>query len=95
MRTETLNLPSIIFILCEQKPSLLDDLDKERFKFNIEIIKLLTLLFITIGGGALALIAEGLDGISKWILIFGGVLFAISSGIMAIVVYKNTLKKLK
>ncbi|MEX2233344.1 MAG: hypothetical protein WD824_14370 [Cyclobacteriaceae bacterium] len=73
----------------------MDDLNKERVKFNIEIIKLLILLFITAGGGALALIAEGLSGISKWILIFGGMMFAIISGVMALVIYKNTLKKLK
>ena len=58
------------FILWVQKPSLLNDLDKERLKFNIEIIKLLTLLFITTGGGAMAIIAEGIDAARESILVF-------------------------
>jgi archaellum biogenesis protein FlaJ (TadC family) len=81
--------------LCQQKPSLLDDLNKERLKFNIEIIKLLTLLFITTGGGSLALLSELLDGLSRWIFIFWGMLFSLLCGVMGIVVYKNTLKKIK
>ncbi len=73
----------------------MDDLDKERLKFSIEIIKLLTLLFITIGGGAMAIIAEGINAARESILVFWGMLFAIGSGILGIVVYKNTLDKLK
>lgn len=73
----------------------MNDLDKERVKFNIEIIKLLTLLFITTGGGSLALIADGLQGMSKWIFIFWGVFFAIVCGVMGILIDKNTIKKLR
>jgi hypothetical protein len=73
----------------------LDDLNKERLKFNTEIIKLLTLLFITTGGGAIALIVEGFDGLSKKIFGIGGTLFALVSATLAIAVYINNLKKLK
>ena len=72
----------------------MDDLNKERIKFNTEIIKLLTLLFITTGGGGLALIAQGADTLTEWILGIGGVFFATGSGILALFCYKNTLRKL-
>ena len=58
------------------------------------MIKLLTLLFITTGGGGLALIAEGHDTRIEWILGALGTCFALGSAILAIAVYKNTLKKL-
>jgi hypothetical protein len=73
----------------------LNDLNKERIKFNTEIIKLLTLLFITSGGGGLALIAEGLGSITELIFGIAGIFFAIASGILAVFAYKNTLKKLR
>ena len=84
-----------IYKLSYQKPSLLDDLNKERIKFNIEIIKLLTLLFITTGGGGLALLVEGSTSPSRWILGMTGALFAAGSGALAIFVYRNTVKKLQ
>jgi hypothetical protein len=73
----------------------LDDLNKEWIRFNGEIIKLLTLLFITTGGGGLALIVEGLDTPARLILGIAGTSAAFVSGALAIAVYKNTLKKLK
>jgi hypothetical protein len=73
----------------------LDDLNKERVRFNIEIIKLLTLLLITTGGGALALLVEGVDSLLKNSFAAAGMTVAIISGSMAIYVYKSTLKKLK
>jgi len=73
----------------------LDELSKERIKFNTEIIKLLTLLFITTGGAGLALVAEPPDTITKWALGLGGVFFAAGCGILALLTYKNTLRKLK
>ena len=73
----------------------MDDLNKERIGFNIEIIKLLTLLFITTGGGSLALVAVGLDTLREEILAFWGMIFAFACGIMGIYMYKNTLKKLR
>jgi hypothetical protein len=73
----------------------LDDLNKERIKFNTEIIKLLTVLFITTGGAALALVLEGLEAIFERILGIAGMVFSVTSGFLAIVLYKNTLRKLK
>jgi hypothetical protein len=73
----------------------LDDLNKERIKFNTEIIKLLTLLFITTGGGGLALIVDGLDTPTKQLFGIAGTTFAFGSGALAIAVYRNTLKKLR
>lgn len=42
-------------VACVRRPTLMDDLNKERIRFNIETVKLLTLLFITTGGGAIKL----------------------------------------
>lgn len=78
-----------------QNPSLLDELNKERVKFNIEIIKLLTLLFLTTGGAGLALLIEEPGSIAKDILGYAGVCFSAGSGMLALVTYKNTLRKLK
>lgn len=78
-----------------QNPSLLDELNKERIKFNIEIIKLLTLLFLTTGGAGLALVIEEPGNTSKRILGLAGVCFAVTCGILALFTYKNTLRKLK
>lgn len=75
----------------------MDDLSKEWIKFNVEIIKLLPVLVIATGGGALALITErgALDVVLRWVLIYSGVLVAAVSAVLAIAVYRNTLKKLK
>ena len=85
----------MILTLKQQKPSLLDEIDKERIRFNIEIIKLLTLLFITTGGGGLALIVEGFASRTRWILGLTGTAFAAGSGTMAVLIYKNTVRKLR
>jgi len=71
----------------------LDDLDKERIKFDTEIIKLLTLLFITTGGGGVALIVEGLTSPTRLVFGITGALFAAGSGTMAIFTYRSTVKK--
>ena len=73
----------------------MDDLNKERIRFNIEIIKLLTLLVITTGGVALALVLEGLDGMFETILGTMGLVSSVTSGFLAIAVYKNTIRKLR
>ncbi len=73
----------------------MDDLNKERIRFNIETVKLLTLLFITTGGGAMALILGQVQSIAEKIFGFGGLLFAAVSGAGGIIIYRNTLKKLR
>ncbi len=75
----------------------MDDLRKERIKFNVEIIKLLTVLVIATGGGALALLTDrGTVGLTlRWTLIYSGMLVAAVSAVLAIAVYRNTLKKLR
>jgi hypothetical protein len=77
------------------KPSLLDDLSKERIKFNVKIIKLLTLVFITTAGGTLALVLNGLDSLLEMAFGLGEMVFAFTSGTLGIIFYKSTLKKLK
>jgi drug/metabolite transporter (DMT)-like permease len=72
-----------------------DDLNKERIKFNVEIIKLLTLLFITTGGGGIALIVKGGRSVTELILGVAGMFFAAVVAAMGIFLYKNTLRKLK
>jgi hypothetical protein len=69
-----------------------EDKVKESIKFNIEAIKLLTLLFITTGGGAVSLIAGGVPFARHVILAAAGMMFSITSGILAIFVYRNTKK---
>ena len=75
----------------------MDDLRKERIKFNVEIIKLLTVLVIATGGGALALLTDrGTVGLTlRWTLIYSGMLVAAVSADLAIAVYRNILKKLR
>lgn len=63
-------------------PLSLDELNKERIKLNTEIVKLLTLLSITTGGGALALIVEGLDSAFEVILACVGTTFAGTIAVM-------------
>lgn len=73
----------------------MDDLSKERIRFNIEIIKLLTLLLITTGGGGLALIINKVHSLPALILGVGGIFVAAACGLLAIFPSKNTSKKLK
>ena len=72
----------------------MDEKVKERIKFNTEIIKLLVLLFITTGGGALTLIADGIGAAREAVLAFTGMVFAITAGIFGLVIYSNTQKLL-
>ena len=73
----------------------MNDLDKERIKFNTETIKLLTLLFITTGGGGLALVVQGLTSPARLILAVTGTFFAVGSGVIAMLIFKSTVKKLQ
>jgi hypothetical protein len=73
----------------------LDDLSRERIKFNIEIIKLLTLLFITTGGGGIALTVKDVHSRQELFLGVGGIFFAATSALLAIFLYKSTVRKLK
>lgn len=73
----------------------MDEKVKERVKFNTEIIKLLVLLFITTGGGALTLIADGIDAGGEVVLAMGGMVFAIVVGIFGLTIYSYTKELLK
>jgi hypothetical protein len=71
------------------------DQTKERIKFNTEIIKLLVLLFIGSGGGVISLLLQGITSARHGVFIAGGMIFAIITGIFALVRYRNTEKLIK
>lgn len=71
------------------------DQTKERIKFNTEIIKLLVLLFVAFGGGAISLLLQGVTLGKQVVIIAGGMIFAIATGIFAFVRYRNTEKLIK
>jgi hypothetical protein len=73
----------------------LKDEVKERIKFNIEIIKVLILLFVASGGGAISLVLDGLPRGRHVVLAAGGMIFALTSGVFAWKVYIRTIKLLK
>jgi len=59
------------------------------------MIKLLVVLFMATGGGSLALIAEGIEMAREAILAFAGMVFAVTSGVLGLMIYMNTQKLLK
>jgi hypothetical protein len=69
--------------------------ERERVKFNTEIIKLLGLFFIATGGGTISLILSGLPSAAYGVMAVAGMIFALTSGILAIFVYTQTKKLLK
>jgi hypothetical protein len=68
------------------------DEKKEKIRFNTEMIKLLLLLFIGSGGGVISLLLQGVSLGLEAIILAGGMMFAITSGISAGIVYRNTSK---
>lgn len=82
-------------LVAEDPLAVLDDVEKERIKFNTELIKLLTLLFITTGGGGLAIAVEGIEPGTKLTLVVAGMFFSLTCGVLAIFVFWSTKKKLK
>lgn len=71
------------------------DEDKERIRFNTELIKLLIMLFLATGGGAISLILHELPRGKHMILAASGMMFAIASGIMTYRVYYRTKRLMK
>lgn len=71
------------------------DQTKERIKFNTEIIKLLVLLFIGSGGGAISLLLQGVTMGRQVVIIAGGMIVAMATGIFAFVRYRNTEKLIR
>ena len=63
---------------------------KEQIKFNTEILKLVVVLMIATGGGALSLILEGFDKARDVILAAGGMIIAITCLIITYIRYKIT-----
>jgi hypothetical protein len=72
----------------------MDEKVKERIKFNVEVIKILALLFVATGGGAVSLIIAEKFKASYAILAVAGMLFAFCLGILAISDYNQTKKLL-
>jgi hypothetical protein len=71
------------------------DEDKERIRFNTELIKLLMVLLLATGGGAVSLILQGMTHGKHVILTAAGMIIAITTGIMAYRVYRYTRKLIK
>jgi hypothetical protein len=71
------------------------DETKERIKFNTEIIKLLFLLFMASGGGAISLLLQGVTLGKQVVIIAGGMIVAVATGIFAFVRFRNTEKLIK
>ncbi len=69
--------------------------DKEKIRFNTEIIKLLALLVIATGGGTVSLLISGLQNATYGLIAVTGMLIFIICGILAIFVYRQTEKLLK
>lgn len=68
--------------------------DKERVKFNTEIIKLLVLMFLATGGGTVSLILN-FKSATHGVLAAFGMLISLICGILAIFVFRQTEKLLK
>jgi hypothetical protein len=71
------------------------DETKERIKFNTEIIKLLFLLFMASGGGVISLLLQGVTMGKQVVIIAGGMIVAIATGIFAFVRFRNAEKLIK
>ena len=71
--------------------STLTDRNKEQIKFNTEIVKLIVVLMIATGGGAISLILEGFShGARDVILAVGGMIIAITCLIITYKRYRIT-----
>jgi hypothetical protein len=77
------------------KKFVVTDQTKERIKFNTEIIKLLVLLFIGSGGGVIFLLLQGVTMGRQVVIIAGGMIVAMATGIFAFVRYRNTEKLIR
>jgi hypothetical protein len=77
------------------KTNTLTDEKKERIRFNIEILKLLMLLFVASGGGAISLILGGLPTGKDVIITAAGMILAFTTGILVVNLYRETLKLFK
>jgi hypothetical protein len=66
------------------------DQTREQIKFDTEVIKLIVVLMVATGGGALALIGKGIDSAREAILVAGGMIISITCVIITYVRYKIT-----
>jgi hypothetical protein len=71
------------------------DETKERIKFNTEIIKILMIVFVASGGGVISLILSDLPNGKDVIITAAGMIMAITSGILVLSLYRETLKLFK
>jgi hypothetical protein len=71
------------------------DQTKERIRFNTEIIKLLVVLFIGSSGGAISLRLQGVTMGRQAVIVAGGMIIAMATGIFAFVRYRNTEKLIR
>jgi hypothetical protein len=65
---------------------------KEEIRFNTEILKVLSLFFITTAGGVSSLIIGGLNNGAKVVITAFGMIFVVVIGILGLVIYTNTKK---
>ena len=73
----------------------LTDEDKEHIKLNTELNKLLIVIFIATGGGAISLILQGITRGKHVVLAAAGIMAAITTGVMAYNTYRRTRKLIK
>jgi len=70
----------------------LSDQDKEQIKFNTEIIKVLVLVFLATGGGAISLILQRIPGSTDAVFSVLGMIVAFTVGIAGFAIFRNTQK---
>jgi hypothetical protein len=81
--------------LALKKVNQVTDEKKERIRFNTEMIKLLMLLFLASGGGVISLLLQGVSIGREGIILAGGMMFSLTSGISTWIVYRNTSKLIR
>jgi hypothetical protein len=69
------------------KTKALTDEKKERIRFNLEVIKILMVVFLGSAGGVITLILEGLSSGKYVIFTAGGMILAVVTGSYVISLY--------
>jgi hypothetical protein len=70
----------------------LDDQIKEPIRFNTEIIKIFSCLFVATGGGVASLLIKGLSNGREAVIAAFGIIFVIVIAIFGLLTYLNTKK---
>ena len=77
-----------------QKNRYVTDENKERIKFNVEIIKIAVLFFMASAGGAISIILQGVPMARHVVISVAGMIVAVATGIFAWKTYRETDKLL-